>query len=700
MSQILIPEDESRIASSVVTCLTIYNEDGVEFARSIAGLARNIEYCQSFATSGSRREFTICIIADGRDTIHPTTLHWAIKLGLLSNRENSLKKTDNLASGNHLSIYKKILSTKKVARIAEEVAREHNLSLVELLRQKDIQSEKNYSYLSNSQESCNFTVIFCIKEENTGKLDSHWWFYNRLCPVIQPDYCIQMDVGTVPEDKTIQRLCQTLDYDKQCGAAAAAILTTPPKHLWKIVDSWQYATFVWDKTTDWAVQALCGYLDVLPGQFSIIRWTALSTDSPLEQHPKRRSPLKQYFRGLEKLPPLESNLFLAEDRVLGFEIIAQPQTDWTIKYVPDAIAITDECKSLSELLKQRRRWINSGNIAILYNAVRYCFNRHSQTKIKLIKVSAMIWNILETIIAWFLPFLIFTPLLLLGIQSNDIFAGNQLLVEIIPKIVVTFLLTWFIQLLLCFKNKLTQNWTNIIFYTTFLIQMSILFCLKLLLIVQNPLFGILTIGVMLICPLITIRKISPGLFKQFIPSMLTYVLGGHVLHLLLTTYAVVNLHDCSWGTKGLHLKRQTAINQRLKLKYELTFQPKNIIFTFIVCIGALMLGIEAFSGKILMSNLLTGLGFALIFGIVLNCIKPHFTFSRHDKFISFRNNILIAWLLTNGSLIFAMTQLENSHFLQVWSFIYPIILIKIVFAGVCGLIHYQREKRLFFSVET
>jgi chitin synthase len=683
--------------TSVLTCLTVYNEDGVEFVRSMAGLARNIQYCQSSATYGARKEFTLCIIADGRDRIHPTTRHWAIKLGLF-NRTISPQKADDLPGGDRLSIYETILSTAKVARIAAEVAQEQNLSLMELLRQQDLQREKRYSDSDSSQENCTFRAIFCIKEENAGKLDSHWWFYNRLCPMLQPDYCIQMDVGTVPGDKTVQRLCQTLDFDDRCGAATAGILTAPPKHLLKTIDSWQYATFVWDKTTDWPVQALCGYLDVLAGQFSMIRWAALSMDVPLEQQ-IGQSPLKQYFRGLEKLAPVESNLFLAEDRVLGFEMIAQPKVNWIIRYVPDAIAITDECKSLNELLRQRRRWINSGNIATLYHAARYWLNRNRQTPLKLSTVGAMAWGILMTLTVWFLPFLIFTPLLVLGIQSNDIFAGNPVLIETIPKAAIAFIVLWVIQLLLCFKNKLPQNWIDTVLHTTVLLQISILLGLQFVWIVQNPPLGILflaiTMGVLLTFPLITARKISPKLFKRVIPSMLAYILGGYVLNLLLTTYSVVNLYDCSWGTKGLHLNQQAAVKQ----KENLQLRPKTLIFIFLLCIGALMLSLAALSGKILMSNALVGLGFALISVVALSYIKPLFSHSRHDRFMSFRNSTLIAWLMTNGGLMLAITQLEGSQLLQVGIAINLVNLAKIAFSGICGLIHYQREKRLSPSIE-
>jgi drug/metabolite transporter (DMT)-like permease len=145
----------------------------------------------------------------------------------------------------------------------------------------------------------------------------------------------------------------------------------------------------------------------------------------------------------------------------------------------------------------------------------------------------------------------------------------------------------------------------------------------------------------------------------------------------------------------LHLNQQATVNQKEKLQ----LRPKTLIFIFLLCIGALLLSLAALSGKILMSNALVGLGFALIFIVVLNYIKPLFTRSRHDKFMSFRNSTLIAWLMTNGGLMLAITQLEGLHLLQVGIAINLVNLIKIAFSGICGLIHYQREKRLSPSME-
>jgi len=75
----------------------------------------------------------------------------------------------------------------------------------------------------------------------------------------------------------------------------------------------------------------------LPGAFSIFRWKAI-----------KGRPLEQFFKGLDKsnLSLRELNMFLAEDRIMCFEIVSQNQANgieakFDLMYLPGAIAVTD-----------------------------------------------------------------------------------------------------------------------------------------------------------------------------------------------------------------------------------------------------------------------------------------------------------------------------------------------------------------------
>jgi chitin synthase len=102
-----------------------------------------------------------------------------------------------------------------------------------------------------------------------------------------------------------------------------------------------------------------GYVSVLPGAFSAYRYRAILG-----------RPLEQYFHGdhslAERLGPkgiygmniFTKNMFLAEDRILCFELVAKAGDRWTLTYVKPSKAETDVPESAAELIGQRRRWLN------------------------------------------------------------------------------------------------------------------------------------------------------------------------------------------------------------------------------------------------------------------------------------------------------------------------------------------------------
>ena len=57
------------------------------------------------------------------------------------------------------------------------------------------------------------------------------------------------------------------------------------------------------------------------------------------------------------LNDIERNMYLAEDRILCFEIVTKKREAWTLKYVKSAKASTDVPTSVPEFISQRRRYL-------------------------------------------------------------------------------------------------------------------------------------------------------------------------------------------------------------------------------------------------------------------------------------------------------------------------------------------------------
>ncbi|KAG5219456.1 glycosyltransferase family protein [Salix suchowensis] len=62
-------------------------------------------------------------------------------------------------------------------------------------------------------------------------------------------------------------------------------------------------------------------------------------------------------------------MYLAEDRILCFEIVTKKNEGWVLKYVKSAKASTDVPTSVPEFISQRRRWLNGSLFASIHATV-------------------------------------------------------------------------------------------------------------------------------------------------------------------------------------------------------------------------------------------------------------------------------------------------------------------------------------------
>ena len=59
-------------------------------------------------------------------------------------------------------------------------------------------------------------------------------------------------------------------------------------------------------------------------------------------------------------------MYLAEDRVMWLEILRKYSSDYVLRYIPSAIALTDPPDDIITFIKQRRRWTNGSLFASWY----------------------------------------------------------------------------------------------------------------------------------------------------------------------------------------------------------------------------------------------------------------------------------------------------------------------------------------------
>ncbi|KIW32488.1 chitin synthase 1 [Cladophialophora immunda] len=328
-------------------CVTMYNEGEIEFTRTMHGIMRNISHFCSRTKSRTWgkdgwQKIVVCIIADGRQKVHPRTLNALAAMGVYQD-----------------GIAKNIVNQKEVTAHVYEYTTQ--VSLDETLKFKG--AEKGIV-------PCQ--MIFCLKEKNKKKLNSHRWFFNAFGRALTPNVCILLDVGTKPDSKALYHLWKAFDQDSNVAGAAGEIKADKGKGwiglLNPLVAS-QNFEYKMSNILDKPLESVFGYITVLPGALSAYRYYALQND------PSGHGPLSQYFKG-ETLHGRDAdvftaNMYLAEDRILCWELVAKRGEQWVLKFVKSAYGETDVPDAVPEFISQRRRWLNGAFFAAVYSLVHF-----------------------------------------------------------------------------------------------------------------------------------------------------------------------------------------------------------------------------------------------------------------------------------------------------------------------------------------
>lgn len=59
---------------------------------------------------------------------------------------------------------------------------------------------------TGKKELPEINFFFCAKHENSGKIESHLWFFKGFCSYVKPKYCQMIDIGTIPLKDSISKI--------------------------------------------------------------------------------------------------------------------------------------------------------------------------------------------------------------------------------------------------------------------------------------------------------------------------------------------------------------------------------------------------------------------------------------------------------------------------------------------------------------
>jgi chitin synthase len=229
------------------------------------------------------------------------------------------------------------------------------------------------SLTSNSDEPLATPVqlLFCLKEKNAKKINSHRWFFNAFGRVLNPEICVLVDVGTKPSSKSVYYLWKEFHLFPEVAGACGEIYVDKGNLSSKLLNplvASQNFEYKISNILDKPFESIFGLISVLPGAFSAYRYRAL------QNRGDGVGPLERYFVGenMSVQANLQAaNMYLAEDRILCFELVTKREEAWTLRYVKKAKAETDVPDSVPEFISQRRRWLNGSFFAALHSILHF-----------------------------------------------------------------------------------------------------------------------------------------------------------------------------------------------------------------------------------------------------------------------------------------------------------------------------------------
>ncbi|KAF2181320.1 glycosyltransferase family 2 protein [Zopfia rhizophila CBS 207.26] len=328
-------------------CVTMYNENEIDFTRTMHGVMRNISHFCSRTRSRTWgkdgwQKIVVCIISDGRQKVHPRTLDALAAMGCYQ---------DGIAK-NHVN------------------QREVTAHVYEYTTQVSLDSDLKFKGAEKGIVPCQ--MIFCLKERNQKKLNSHRWFFNAFGRALNPNVCILLDVGTKPGPKALYHLWKAFDTDSSVAGAAGEIKAGKGKGWLGLLNplvASQNFEYKMSNILDKPLESVFGYITVLPGALSAYRYHALQNDH------MGHGPLSQYFKGEtlhgQDADVFTANMYLAEDRILCWELVAKRSEQWVLKYVKSATGETDVPDAVPEFISQRRRWLNGAFFAAVYSLLHF-----------------------------------------------------------------------------------------------------------------------------------------------------------------------------------------------------------------------------------------------------------------------------------------------------------------------------------------
>jgi chitin synthase len=559
--------------TELLIAITAYNEDKVLTARTMHGVMQNIRDIVNLKKSEfwnkggpAWQKIVVCLVFDGIDPCDKGTLDLLATIGIY---QDGIMKKD-------------IDGKETTAHIFEYTTQLSVTPNQQLIRPLD-DSASTFPPVQ---------MMFCLKQRNAKKINSHRWLFTAIGRILNPEVCILLDAGTKPGPKSLLSLWEAFYNDKNLGGACGeihAMLGRGWRNLINPLVAGQNFEYKISNILDKPLESSFGYVSVLPGAFSAYRYRAIM-GRPLEQYFHGDHTLAKILgkKGIEGMGIFKKNMFLAEDRILCFELVAKAGSKWHLTYVKAAKGETDVPEDAPEFISQRRRWLNGSFAASIYAMMhfgRFFKSGHNPIRKFFFCIQAA-YNLFMLVLSWFMlgSFWLTTSVIMdiVGGTADDIDAPadqsknlgwpfglkySPHINTVLKDIYLGFVI---LQFILALGNRPKgSRITYIVSFVVFaLIQLYVIVLSFYLLgsalsgnAISDGLddlskfFASDGVGVILIAVVATFGLYFIASFLYFDPWHMFTSFGQYLLLMpsftnILNVYAFSNWHDVSWGTKG------------------------------------------------------------------------------------------------------------------------------------------------------
>ncbi|KAK4541466.1 hypothetical protein LTR36_007912 [Oleoguttula mirabilis] len=527
--------------------VTMYNEEDELLARTLIGVIKNIEYMNSRTSSKTWgkeawKKIVVCIVSDGRAKINPRTRSLLAAMG----------------------IYQDGIAKQQVN--GEDVT----AHIYEYTTQMTLEIKKGVVNVKKGNTP--MQVLFCLKEKNQKKINSHRWFFQAFGEVLDPNICCLIDAGTRPGRSSIYDLWKAFDREPMCAGACGEIkaMLDRGKNLINPLVAAQNFEYKMSNILDKPLESAFGFISVLPGAFSAYRYVALQNDKA------GQGPLEKYFAG-EKMHGANAgiftaNMYLAEDRILCFELVAKRNCSWILQYVKSATGETDVPTEMADFILQRRRWLNGSFFAAVYALAHFyqIWRSHHSAVRKGMFLLEFLYQAVNMLFSWFQLgnfFLVFR-ILTSSLGDTDLLGTTGLVLSVVLEwMYLATLVTCFV---LALGNRPQGSnkfyMTQVYFWAilmAYLLFASVFITVKSVeaqvkahdgfsfsMLFTNRLFFTLIVSM---CSTWLLYLFASILFLDpwhMLTSFIQYLLLTPTYINILNVYAFCNTHDITWGTKG------------------------------------------------------------------------------------------------------------------------------------------------------